>query len=199
MRTLAIETSGAACSVALIDGDDIIAERHEIVGRGHAERLIPWIASLPGGGRADRIIVGCGPGSFTGVRIGVAAARGLGIGWGVPVTGVSSLMLIAAECDDPAFMVAVEGGHGELFVQRFTNRPLRAVSVVQSLTPEKAAAGCGEMIVGSGALRVAAHCPKSKGEDRAARAANIRFLSGDMLALSPRPIYGRGADATPMQ
>jgi tRNA threonylcarbamoyladenosine biosynthesis protein TsaB len=199
MRTLAIETSGAACSVALIEGDDIIAERHEIVGRGHAERLIPWIASLPGGGRADRIIVGCGPGSFTGVRIGVAAARGLGIGWGVPVTGVSSLMLIAAECDDPAFMVAVEGGHGELFVQRFANRPLRAVNDLQSLTPERAAAGCDEMIVGSGALRVAAHCPKSKGEDRAARAANIRFLSGDMLALSPRPIYGRGADATPMQ
>jgi tRNA threonylcarbamoyladenosine biosynthesis protein TsaB len=199
MRTLAIETSGAACSVALIEGDDIIAERHEIVGRGHAERLIPWIASLPGGGRADRIIVGCGPGSFTGVRIGVAAARGLGIGWSVPVTGVSSLMLIAAECEDPAFMVAVEGGHGELFVQRFANRPLRAVSVVQSLTPEKAAAGCDEMIVGSGALRVAAHCPKSKGEDRAARAANIRFLSGDMITLSPRPIYGRGADATPMQ
>lgn len=199
MRTLAIETSGAACSVALIDGDNIIAERHEIVGRGHAERLIPWIASLPGGGRADRIIVGCGPGSFTGVRIGVAAARGLGIGWGVPVTGVSSLMLIAAECDDPAFMVAVEGGHGELFVQRFAHSPLRAVSDVQSLTPERAAVGCDEMIVGSGALRVAAHSSHSKGEDRAARAANIRFLSGDMLALSPRPIYGRGADATPMQ
>ncbi len=198
MRTLAIETSGAACSVALIEGDEIVGERHEIVGRGHAERLIPWIASLPGGGRADRIIVGCGPGSFTGVRIGVAAARGLGIGWGVPVTGVSSLMLIAADCDDAAFTVAVEGGHGELFVQRFETTPLRAVSDVQSLTPQTAAADCDQMIVGSGALRVVAHSPTSEGEDRAARAANVRFLSGDVLALPPRPIYGRAADATPM-
>jgi tRNA threonylcarbamoyl adenosine modification protein YeaZ len=77
MRTLALDTSGAACSIALIEGDTIIAARHEALGRGHAERLIPWIAALPEGGQADRIIVGCGPGSFTGVRIAIAAARGL--------------------------------------------------------------------------------------------------------------------------
>lgn len=199
MRTLAIETSGAACSVALTENDHIIGERHEIVGRGHAERLIGWVATLPDGGRADRIIVGCGPGSFTGVRIGVAAARGLGIGWGVPVTGVSSLMLIASECDAAAFMVAVEGGHGELFVQRFTNHPLRAVGGVQSLSPEAAAVECDAVILGSGAHRVVAHCAASKGEDCAARAANIRLLPSDLLMLPPRPIYGRGADAKPMQ
>lgn len=198
MRTLAIETSGAACSVALIEGGHIIAERHEIVGRGHAERLIPWIASLPDGGRADHIIVGCGPGSFTGVRIGVAAARGLGIGWGVAVHGVSSLALIAAECQDPAFMIAVEGGHGELFVQQFTRQPLRAVNDVQSLTPMNAAAHSGTVIYGSGAIRVAEHSAHGKGEDRAARAANIALLPADMLTLAPRPIYGRAADAVPM-
>jgi tRNA threonylcarbamoyl adenosine modification protein YeaZ len=91
MRTLAIETAGTACSIALLDNDIIVAERHESVGRGHAERLIPWIAELPGGGRADRIIVGCGPGSFTGVRIGIAAARALGLGWGVAVMNLLSL------------------------------------------------------------------------------------------------------------
>ena len=68
MRTLAFDTSGAACSVALFEDGAIIAERHEVVGRGHAERLIPWIAALPNGGKADLILVGCGPGSFTGVR-----------------------------------------------------------------------------------------------------------------------------------
>lgn len=198
MRTLAIETSGAACSVALIEGGQIIAERHEIVGRGHAERLIPWIAALPNGGRADQIIVGCGPGSFTGVRIGVAAARGLGIGWGAPVQGVSSLALIAAECEDQAFTVAVEGGHGELFVQHFTREPLCVVSDVQSLTPINAAALSDSIIFGSGAIRVAEHLLRGKGSDRAARAANIRFLALEMLSLPPRPIYGRGADATPM-
>lgn len=198
MRTLAIETSGAACSVALIEDGEVIAERHEIVGRGHAERLIPWIAALPGGGRADKIIVGCGPGSFTGVRIGVAAARGLGIGWGVPVNGVASLALIAAECDEPAFTIAVEGGHGELFVQHFTRNPLSATGDVQSLIPVNAAAQSESVIYGSGAARVADHMVQAKAEDRAARAANIRFLASDMISLPPRPIYGRGADATPM-
>ena len=58
MRRLVIETSGADCSIALIEGEHIIAERHERVGRGHAERLIPWIAALPEGGRSDEILVG---------------------------------------------------------------------------------------------------------------------------------------------
>lgn len=198
MRTLAIETSGAACSVALLDDDCIIEERHEIVGRGHAERLIPWIASLPEGGRADRIIVGCGPGSFTGVRIGVAAARGLGIGWGVPVHGVSSLSLIAAECDDAAFTIAVEGGHGELFVQRFSRQPLRPVDEIQSLTPEVAAQNGDDVFYGSGALRIIALRNGTQGCDKAARAADVRLLTSDMTTLLPRPIYGRGADAKPM-
>ena len=69
MRRLVIETSGADCSIALIEDSEIVAERHEHVGRGHAERLIPWIGALPDGGRADEVIVGCGPGSFTGLRI----------------------------------------------------------------------------------------------------------------------------------
>ncbi|MBC7985373.1 MAG: tRNA (adenosine(37)-N6)-threonylcarbamoyltransferase complex dimerization subunit type 1 TsaB, partial [Sphingomonadaceae bacterium] len=62
---LVIDTATEACSVALFDGEALVAERHEMVGRGHAERLIPMIAELPGKGRADRILVDCGPGSFT--------------------------------------------------------------------------------------------------------------------------------------
>ena len=75
MRRLVIETSGADCSIALIEDGEIVAERHEHVGRGHAERLIPWIAALPGGGLAKDVVVGCGPGSFTGVRIAIAPER----------------------------------------------------------------------------------------------------------------------------
>src|SRR3546814_5856504 len=79
--TLVIDTATAACSVALIDDGRAVADRHEIVGRGHAERLLPMIAELPGGGRADEILVDVGPGSFTGTRVGIAAARGLAVGW----------------------------------------------------------------------------------------------------------------------
>ena len=95
MNILVIETATAACSVALLDGDTVVAERHDVVGRGHAERLLPLIAELPDGGRAEAIRVDLGPGSFTGIRVGIAAARGLALGWGVAATGYPSTALLA--------------------------------------------------------------------------------------------------------
>ncbi|RZM18560.1 MAG: tRNA (adenosine(37)-N6)-threonylcarbamoyltransferase complex dimerization subunit type 1 TsaB, partial [Sphingomonas sp.] len=95
-RTLVIETATAACSVALIEDGRVVASCHEVVGRGHAERLVPMISELPDGGRAARILVDVGPGSFTGVRVGIAAARGLGLGWDATVRGFSSLAIVAA-------------------------------------------------------------------------------------------------------
>ena len=94
---LVIDSATAACSAALIGPDgDLIDERHEIVGRGHAERLLPMVADLLGGRVPDSILVDCGPGSFTGVRVGLAAAHGLAIGWKVPLAGYSSLAVVAA-------------------------------------------------------------------------------------------------------
>ena len=75
MRILAIETATEACSVALFEEGALVDARHEVLGRGHAERLVPMIAELPDRGRAEEIRVSLGPGSFTGVRIGVAVAR----------------------------------------------------------------------------------------------------------------------------
>jgi tRNA threonylcarbamoyladenosine biosynthesis protein TsaB len=199
MRTLAIETAGHACSIALLDGDRIIAERHELVGRGHAERLIPWIAELPDGGRAERIIVGCGPGSFTGVRIGIAAARALGLGWGVPVTGVSSLVLLAAECPADEFIVAMEGGHGELLVQHYQRKPLRAAGAFASLSPENAGAAMrADLVAGTGAERLIAARGYGTSFAAEARASNIRLLAPEHLTLAPNPLYGRAPDAKPM-
>ena len=148
MRTLVIDTATAACSVALIEGDRVIAAAHERVNRGHAERLVPMIAELPGGGKADRISVDCGPGSFTGIRVGIAAARGLGLGWGIPVHGYSSLPVLAAAyfaahpaCRDVA--IVIEGGHGEVFMQSFTPDPLTATDAMRALKPADAIAALG--------------------------------------------------------
>lgn len=94
MRRLVIETAGPACSVALFDDAELLACAHERVGRGHAERLLPMIAELAPT-RVDEVLVDRGPGSFTGLRVGLAAAIGLGIGWACPVRGYDALALLA--------------------------------------------------------------------------------------------------------
>src|SRR5687768_17200227 len=103
MRTLVIETATEACSVALFDGEQriYIGGTCEIIGRGHAERLVPMIAELPDKGRAGRVVVSLGPGSFTGVRIGLAAARALGLAWRAQVLGYPTLALVAARAWQP--------------------------------------------------------------------------------------------------
>ena len=198
MRTLAFDTSGAACSIALFEDGVLIAERHEIVGRGHAERLIPWIAGLPDGGRADIIIVGCGPGSFTGVRIGIAAARALALGWHVPVTGVSSLSLIAAGSDAGTTIVAVEAGHGEIFIQRFSINPVTPLDALRSCLPADCAGAPNSVVLGSGAERLVAAWGHGAALPAEARAAHVARLPAALTNLSPTPIYGRGPDARPM-
>ena len=77
MRTLVIDSATEACSVGLFEHGALLAGTLEVIGRGHAERLVPMIAELPGKGRADRVAVSLGPGSFTGTRIGLAAARAM--------------------------------------------------------------------------------------------------------------------------
>ncbi|MDB5687143.1 MAG: tRNA ((37)-N6)-threonylcarbamoyltransferase complex dimerization subunit type 1 TsaB [Rhizorhabdus sp.] len=197
---LVIDTATAACSVAYLDGDHVVAEAHVVVGRGHAERLMPMIAALPGGGRADAILVDCGPGSFTGVRVGIAAARALGLGWSVPVRGYSSMALIAgtiARPDSGSIAVALTGGHGELFVQRFSIAPLAPLTALESLRPEAAAAIISEHdIHGSGAAALVAARGFGTAYGTLPIALHAPLLPDELRVLPPQPIYGRDADAT---
>ncbi|WP_257214988.1 tRNA (adenosine(37)-N6)-threonylcarbamoyltransferase complex dimerization subunit type 1 TsaB [Sphingomonas sp. R-74633] len=199
--TLVIETATAACSVALLDGATVLAAAHEVVGRGHAERLVPMIASLPGEGRAARILVDVGPGSFTGVRVGLAAAVGLSIGWGVEVAGYSSLALLAASgfAADPGIAqlaVILEGGHGEVFMQAFHSQPLTQDGPFRSLVPAAALeALAGRPAFGSGVRHLAALSESLDLRETLPSAADARLLPPDFTTLPARPIYGRAPDA----
>ena len=201
MRRLAIETATDTCSVALFKDGQLLGHVHERVGRGHAERLIPMIAELPGQGQADAILVDCGPGSFTGVRVGLSAARAFGFAWRAPVNGYSSLALIAAaafarEATIDRLAVALIGGHGEYFVQPFVRQGVRPIAPLTSLRPDKAALVCaGEAIAGSGAeaMKVAGATGAIVAVEPDAR--DTRLLPPDLMSLPPSPIYGRVPDA----
>ncbi|WP_337303185.1 tRNA (adenosine(37)-N6)-threonylcarbamoyltransferase complex dimerization subunit type 1 TsaB [Sphingomonas sp. MMO-176] len=202
-RTLVIDTATAACSVALTDSaGGPGGEAHEVVGRGHAERLLPMIAALPGGGRAAHILVDVGPGSFTGIRVGIAAARALALGWGASVAGYSSLALIAMDQFMSAqhrgpFAVAIEGGHGEVFVQRFAGAPdFGATDAFVSLKPADAIARIGDLpVVGNGVARLAGLPPVQVGPALLPRAALALALPEAYRALPAKPLYGRAPDA----
>jgi tRNA threonylcarbamoyladenosine biosynthesis protein TsaB len=198
MLLLVLDTSTAACTTALFDeGGDCVARRDEIIGRGHAERLVPMIGELMAGQRATRILVGVGPGSFTGIRVGLAAAQGLAIGWDAAVSGMSSLALLAAgaEADDDV-TAAMDGGHGELFLQSFGGGTLEPQGDVLSLPPAAAAAKCkAETVVGPGAERLV----EARGWGTAIigwpSAANALRLPDQLRSLPAKPLYGRAPDA----
>ncbi|HUD28370.1 MAG TPA: tRNA (adenosine(37)-N6)-threonylcarbamoyltransferase complex dimerization subunit type 1 TsaB [Novosphingobium sp.] len=197
--TLVIDSATDACSVALFAGDVLLAGEWRLLGRGHAEALVPMIAALPERGRAGRIAVALGPGSFTGVRVGLAAARALALAWGADLVGYPTLALVAAmardaEGDSPVG-VAMTGGHGEWFVEGFdalggTARPLA------SRRPADAAHETTEALVaGNQAEALVA----ARGHGRALPiwpdARSFGLLGPAALLTEAHPLYGRAPDA----
>jgi tRNA threonylcarbamoyladenosine biosynthesis protein TsaB len=192
---LAFDTSSAACSAALFDDGRCISRADEQIGRGHAERLVPMLDELLEGRRPDGIIVGVGPGSFTGIRVAIAAAHGLAIGWGCEVAGMSSLGLIAAGRGGDPVGVAIAGGHGELFAQQF-DAQLNPTTDLHNAAPDAAGALIDAAVVlGSGAAALVAARGSGEARDVWPAAADALRLPEALRSLPPKPIYARAPDA----
>ncbi len=196
---LAIETATEACSVALFEDDTLLDHRHEVLGRGHAERLVPMIAELPDKGRAAHIRVSLGPGSFTGVRIGLATARALGIGWNAEVSGYPTLALVAAMAGrrrPGPVTVCMNGGHGQWFVQAFDAEG-KATGLPLSQTPEEARRdNAGTFAAGNRAEELMAQDgPEAAALHLLPDARDVLALPSHSLTADLAPIYGRAPDA----
>ncbi len=199
MKTLVIDSATEACSVALFVGDTLIAGDCRVLGRGHAEHLVPMIAALPAKGRADRIAVALGPGSFTGVRVGLAAARALAFAWEAELVGYPTLALIAAMAQQTrpgeAVTVCTTGGHGEWFVQDFDAAGLPS-SPLASLSPAAAAAhGGAQLVAGSQAEALLAARGQGTVLPLWPDARQFAALNPALLAADTTPLYGRAPDA----
>ena len=195
-RRLVIDTATPMLSIALFDDDVLIAHHHALIGRGHAELLVPAIAALPDGGRCQAIMVGCGPGSFTGIRIAIAAARALALAWGAALSGFDTLALMAAAARDAhglpdatPIAVASDGGHGEWFVADAPGAAcaLSPAIAAQHVTQHHVAGPRSHDLV---ALR---GWGAALGGEADARA--ILRLHPAAITVAVRPFYGRAPDA----
>jgi tRNA threonylcarbamoyl adenosine modification protein YeaZ len=195
---LAFDTSSASCTAALFgERGECLASSDELIGRGHAERLVPMIAELLDGIKAQRVLVGVGPGSFTGIRVAIAAAHGLAIGWGADLKGMSSLALLAAgEKVEGEIAAAVIGGHGELFVQQFDGMTSEPTCELRNLAPANAAQFVtASLVVGSGASQLVEARGWGEARESWASAKNALKLPDRLRVLPAKPVYARAPDA----
>lgn len=199
MSLLVIDTATEAHSVALLDGGAVLAFHHEILSRGHAEALMPAVAAVMGDRVPDAILVDIGPGSFTGLRIGIAAARALALAWGVPVQGYHSLSLIAA----PVFaatpglarlQIVAEAGRGQLYVATLA-RDLLLAAEPHALDAAGAAAmlDAALPVAGPGARRLPGAFTVLA--DAWPDARHAALLPAPARSLRPQPLYVRPPDA----
>ena len=213
MRLLVIDTALGACTAAVFEDDRPLAVRFEPMTKGHQERLGGLVRDAmaeAGGGFdvLDRIGVTVGPGSFTGLRVGMAFAQGLGAALDRPVVGLSTLDALAASLpDDYAPTVAlIDARRGQVYARLFDGgRPLGPDA---ALTLEDAAVQIRDLdrpvrLVGGGAPVLVEAFPDVQAvlvDTRAApspEALAILPARGDPAASLPRPLYLRAPDATP--
>jgi tRNA threonylcarbamoyladenosine biosynthesis protein TsaB len=209
---VAFDCSGKGCGVAVTANGGVLARR--AVEQPQSEALIPLIAAALrdsglGWTEIDLIGLTVGPGRFTSLRVGLAAARGLALAADIPIAGVATADALAAgpsdqECAGRAILAVIDGGRADLFVQAF-DRARLPLGPIQALMPEDAAgliAGPA-LLVGDGAHRVIDLMPEARASDTTARPdpAIVSRLAcrafADGRALPPSPLYLLPPDITP--
>lgn len=217
MRILAIDTALEACSAALLDGDTVVAEETQEMARGHAEALMPMLARLRENAAfyfnvIDRIAVTVGPGSFTGLRVGIAAARGIALAAGKPAVGITTLEalaapLIASDASSPVVSV-IDARHNHVYLQAFGTDgddlvSARVVSVpgaLELIVPLR------PRLVGNAAKLLAAAWPADQPAAAAVNqqaAPQIDWVGrlgqlAETGAAPPKPFYLKAPDAQPV-
>ena len=203
---LAFDTSGPFCSVALWRTGRIVSEAYADMARGQAETLMPMIADLMGEAQIGRrhlscIGVGIGPGNFTGLRISVAAARGIALGLGIPAIGVSNFELLLAATGDqsPRTLLSLPAPRDHVYLQMAeTGKPLG-----EACLQEPGAIACqADLVVGEKADALAELIPGAKAlpfemPRTAPLIAQLAATRAETNANRPSPLYIRPADAAP--
>lgn len=210
---LAFDTSAAHCAAAVLRDDAIRAERMEPMERGQAERLMPMLEEVLAEAQIawrdlDSIAVGVGPGSFTGVRIAVSAARGLALALGIPAVGVSNFEIMRGRhggAADRAEIVSLQAPRGMAYVQHFSRGAPQASPLVidPSDPPADLQRPMAMTVVGHRASEIARSFEalvRDADIDEIAR--NIARIAEAKLAMGdppdrPAPLYVRPADAAP--
>ena len=216
MRVLAIDTALESCSAAVLDTEHGGAASESLpMVRGHAEALIPLIGRVMkqadmAFSELDRIAVTTGPGSFTGLRVGIAAARGIGLAATKPVVGLTTLAAYAAphiaHDDKTSIAAAIDARHQHVYLQIFGpgGRTLIAPRIVSVADAVRAAANGPVRIVGTGATMLAVAWPSGEppmlvDESRAPDIVWVGRLAAaaDESTSEPKPLYLRAPDAQP--
>lgn len=197
-HVLAFDTSAAHCAAALVSGDRVVAERVEEMATGQADRLIPLLEEmLAGAGLTWQdlscLAVGTGPGNFTGVRIAVAAARGLALGLGIPAVGVTALEALAHGTTGPR-LALLDARRDAVYAQLFEGGSA-AICTLDSLPQVPPGVTCLGHLAAEAAAKLGGRVaePAFSGAVAMARIALTRADN----APRPAPFYLRGADAAP--
>ncbi|MEU6364747.1 tRNA (adenosine(37)-N6)-threonylcarbamoyltransferase complex dimerization subunit type 1 TsaB [Streptomyces sp. NPDC046931] len=205
MLLLALDTATPAVTVALHDGTSVIASSSQVDARRHGELLLPAVDRVlaEADTRLDAvtgIVVGVGPGPYTGLRVGLMTADTFGLALGVPVHGVCSLDGLAYASDlEVPFVVATDARRKEVYWARYDNARTRATEPAVDRPAEIAEQVAGLPAVGAGALLYPdtfpqAHEPEHVSAAALASLAAEKLAAGEELA-PPRPLYLRRPDA----